>query len=454
MTVSDVVITALGEAGSAFVGGTRFDLAAVGYEAAEYRVAGNAGAYDRRAGGVEVVERADFATRILVHRPREAGAFNGTVWVEWLNVSGGLDAAPDWIFAHTEWMRQGAAWVGVSAQKGGVDGEGGILGLPSMALVKVQPERYGSLHHPGDRFSYDIYSQVSAAMRRRSGTILDELTVERVMAIGESQSAFRLTTYANEIDPVTAVHDGFLVHARGRAAAPLDDVQEAIAALRGDPVGFRDDLRVPVLCVESETDLISLDYLAARQEDGDRLAVWEIAGSSHGDQYTFVVGPGDTGRLTIEELAKSWVPVSVVYGMAVDKLVNAGPQHYVMNAAVAQLERWVRDGSRPAVSARLEVRDGRFVTDEVGNVKGGIRTPPVEVPTAVLSGLGNSGHAIAYLCGSTVPFETELLAKLYRSRQDYVERYRAATDAAVTAGFVLAEDADEMVGIADLNAPL
>ena len=43
--------------------------------------------------------------------------FNGTVVVEWLNVSGGVDAAPDWTFAHTELIREGYAWVGVSAQK-------------------------------------------------------------------------------------------------------------------------------------------------------------------------------------------------------------------------------------------------------------------------------------------------------------------------------------------------
>jgi hypothetical protein len=451
--MTDAVITPLPDVKSPFVGGTRFHLSASGYSAAEYAFSGRAGAYQATPEGVRVVEHADYRTRILVHRPTDAGAFNGTVWVEWLNVSGGLDAAPDWLFAHTEWMRRGAAWVGVSAQKTGVDGDGGILGMPGLALVTVNPGRYGTLHHPGDRFSYDIFTQVSAAARTGAGTILDELAVEKVIAIGESQSAFRLTTYVNEIDPVTAVHDGFLVHARGRAAAPLEDGHDVAAALRGPPVAFRPDLRVPVLCVESETDLVQLDYLAARQDDADSLAVWEMAGTAHGDQYTFVVGPIDTGRLPAEELARAWVPVSVVYGMALDKLVNAGPQHYVMNAAVSQLERWVRHGSRPAASPRLEVREGTFVTDAWGNARGGIRTPHVDVPTAVLSGLGNGGHAIAFLCGRTEPFGPETLAALYRSDHDYVERYTAATEAAVTAGFVLADDAAEMVAVATLNAP-
>ncbi len=444
----------LPDAGSPFVGGTRFDISSAGYAAAEYAFAGDAGAYRSGGDGVAVVEHAAFTTRVLVYRPADAAAFNGTVWVEWLNVSGGLDAAPDWIFTHTELMRRGAAWVGVSAQKSGVEGGAGVLGMPSLSLVETNPARYGGLHHPGDRFSYDIYTQVAATVRTGSGTILDGLAVERVLAVGQSQSAFRLTTYVNEIDPVAAVHDGFLIHARGRATAPLDDDGDPAAALRGGPVAFRRDLRVPVLCVESETDLINLDYLAVRQDDFDRFVLWEIAGASHGDVYTFVAGPIDSGRLPLEELAAAWLPVSEVYGMALDRAVNAGPQHYVMNAAVSHLDRWTRDGTPPATSPRLEVRDGALVTDEHGNARGGIRTPHTDVPTAVLSGLGNSGHAVAFLCGNTTAFDAATLRTLYPSRESYLARFTDATAVAVANGFVLADDAAEMVAIAALNSPL
>jgi hypothetical protein len=66
---------------------------------------------------------------------------------------------------------------------------------------------------------------------------------------------------------------------------------------------------VPVLCVESETDLMNLGYLEARQDDGDGFVLWEIAGASHGDMYTFVAGAVDDGRLPVDELARLWVPV-------------------------------------------------------------------------------------------------------------------------------------------------
>ncbi len=226
------------------------------------------------------------------------------------------------------------------------------------------------------------------------------------------------------------------------------------AAVRGDPVFFGADLRVPVLCVESETDLMNLGYLEARQDDAGSFVLWEIAGAAHADVYTFVAGPIDTGRLPIDELARAWVPASTVYGMELDLPVNAGPQHYVMNAAVAHLDRWVSDGWRPPESPRLEVRNGIFVTDTHGNVKGGIRTPQVDVPTAVLSGLGNSGHQIAFLCGSTTPFDGEKVGSLYASKDDYLERFAAATETAVATGFVLSDDASEMAAIAGINSPV
>jgi hypothetical protein len=436
-----------------FVAGTAFPLSDVGYTQAEYSLSGRARAFERTSGGVAPIEEADYTTRILVIRPAHESSFNGTVWIEWLNVSGGLDAAPGWIFTHTDLVRRGAAWVGVSAQQIGVVGGDGLLGMSSPGLVGTDPARYGLLRHPGDRFSYDIFSQASAAARRAEETILEGLTVERVLAIGDSQSAFRLTTYVNDIDPVVQVHDGFMLHARGAAGAPLDDEGDPRAVLQGDPTLFRDDLRVPVMCVEAETDLINLGYLRARQNDAEMLTTWEIAGASHADVYTFIAGPIDTGRLAIEELATAWLPVTDIFGMKVDKPVNTGAQHYVRTSAVSQLDRWVRDGSRPSISPRLETRDGVFVTDGVGNVRGGIRTPHVDVPVSVLSGLGNSGHPISFLCGSTTPFTPGQLRVLYPSPDDYLDRFRAATQSAVDAGFVLVEDAQEIVGIAELNSP-
>ena len=54
--------------------------------------------------------------------PIDVTKFNGTVLVEWLNVSGGIDTPAVWMMAHREIARAGYAYVAVSAQKVGVDG--------------------------------------------------------------------------------------------------------------------------------------------------------------------------------------------------------------------------------------------------------------------------------------------------------------------------------------------
>ena len=108
---------------------------------------------------------------MLVRQPADPSKFSGNVLVEWLNVSGGVDADPEWVSLQDEIVRAGDAWVGVSAQRIGVEG-GPVLvsvkGVPGAdpagkGLKKIDPARYGTLEHPGDAFSFDIFTQVARA---------------------------------------------------------------------------------------------------------------------------------------------------------------------------------------------------------------------------------------------------------------------------------------------------
>jgi hypothetical protein len=92
----------------------------------------------------------DYTTRIVVLKPTDVAKFNGTVVVEWLNVSGGIDAPAIWFIARRELVGQGCAYIVVLAQL--VDVEGGAsLGM-DMSLKKQDPERYWRLSHPKDAF--------------------------------------------------------------------------------------------------------------------------------------------------------------------------------------------------------------------------------------------------------------------------------------------------------------
>jgi len=209
-----------------------FDLEPLGYSTEEFFVSGTAQSYALPGGQTPdghwqatAAQTAPYVTRIVVVRPSDAHKFNGTVVVEWLNVSAGTDATPDWNTAHREIMREGYAYVAVSAQKVGVDGGPSMGGMSSMAvpLKKANPERYGALSHPGDAYSYDMYSQAGRLLREpKASGVLGPLVPKRVIAMGESQSAVFLTTYVNAVDPLAKVYDGYLIHSRFGAPSRLD----------------------------------------------------------------------------------------------------------------------------------------------------------------------------------------------------------------------------------------
>src|SRR5205085_5210103 len=178
-----------------------------GWVQSEYSASGTATSYTS-AGALPTDGRyrltagptAPYRTRIVVRRPRRPAAFNGTVVVEWLNVSGGLDAAPEYTYMRSEIVRQGYAWVGVSAQVIGIEGGPVAVSVPQAEAAgagkgtkHLDPARYGDLVHPGDAFSYDIYTQVARPLRAPQGIDpLGPLTPQRVLPVGDPQSAFAL----------------------------------------------------------------------------------------------------------------------------------------------------------------------------------------------------------------------------------------------------------------------
>jgi hypothetical protein len=437
-----------------------YDLAALGYTNDEFFLEGTARSY----AGPE--KEAFFRTRAVVRRPVDAARWNGSVVVEWFNVSGGLDAAPDWSFLHRHILRAGFAYVGVSVQRVGV--EGGGFATIQIPLKTVNPARYGSLAHPGDAFAYDIYTQVGRAIR--DGHLLGGLAPRRVLAVGESQSAMFLVTYVNAVDQDARAFDGFLIHGRGGMGAPLDgssiirqplsERAAAVSSGRGASLmagtdRIRDDVRVPVITVQSETDVLGLGSAGARQDDAPRFRLWEVAGAAHADVYLLVASGSDDGQRTPAELAKLLTPTDSAFGMKMNSPMNAGPQqHYVLQAALDHLDRWAAGGPPPPSAPRLELAsaaDGAssFVLDAQGNVKGGVRTPWVDAPSAVLSGLGQGGAEFAFLFGTTRPLAPDARARLYPGgRADYLARFAKATDDAVGAGFLLDADREEILGLA------
>jgi hypothetical protein len=418
-----------------------------GYTEEEYFVSGTATAFTSSVpltpdGAWELTpgSTADYTTRILVRQPADPADFNGIVIVEWNNVTAGRDSDPGFGMLYPEILGSGYGYMGVSAQEVSIEGGGGILevpGVPPEALLPLKqwdPERYAPLDHPGDDYSYDLFTQMGALAQGRAATSpFDGLDVDTVIAIGESQSAMRLVSYVDGVHPLAATYDGFLIQNRGSSGTPFGEGPNDTPP---DPTLLRTDLQAPTLVFVTETDLTLLNFLAARQPDTDHIAAWEVAGTAHADQSTLDYGVASGSRWS-----DSTVDFSELCGLA-----NSGPQAEVARASLARLRAWVQDGTAPPPSPRIETDDsGELVRDADGIVVGGIRTPDVDAPVSTLTGDGNDASIFCMLFGQEIPFSADRLAALYPSHDVYIEQVTASADDAVEAGFLLGYDRDAIV---------
>jgi hypothetical protein len=441
-----------------------FDIASVGYVAEEFFISGSASSYTPAAElgpdgrwSVSPGVAADYTTRIVALTPADLARFNGTVLVEWLNVSGGIDAPAVWMMAHREMLRAGYAYIAVSVQRVGVEGGENLMGI-DMSLKSQNSQRYSSLHHPGDAYAYDIFSQAGQLARKTE--ILRGLRAGHVIALGESQSALFLTTYINAVDPLARVYDGFLVHSRFGSTAPLDggSIFEVLESDSSQAVAFRPDLRVPLVTIITETDLFGghrQGYHSARQPDNQRLRVWEIAGAAHADNYTILVAPIDSGDAALADIVAGYAPTNMLMGQELDHDINFAPQHhYVLQAALSQLCTWVGTGRPAAGGEPIEMRGEQPVLDEHGLARGGVRTPWVDVPVARTSGSGGAENIMSSIFGSGELFDAATVQRLYPGGvTDYLERFTRSLDSVIQSGFLLAADRDEILELATAMYP-
>jgi Alpha/beta hydrolase domain len=411
------------------------DLGEYGYVQQEFFLIGTANSYTTTTeppGQTGTVSSTGhpYKTRIVVRRPASPRDFNGTVLLEWQNVSAGYDIDAHWGVGWKHFVKHGYAWVGVSAQRVGVHG---ATASPNAApdapppanngLVAWSPIRYGTLDvtHGGtvtdDSLCYDIFSQAARAIRSPTGVKpLGRLRAQRIIAMGASQSAGRLSIYHNAIHPLHNAVDAFYLLVGGS--------------------GLRTDLTVKVFQYLSETDVRGGP--TRRMPDSDHFRSWEVAGSAHSSYYSDVY----RSPLVLRDFALDpWPaecdlpPYSRVRG------------YHVINAQYDLLVRWLTTGEAPPIAPKIEFTADVMpviARDAYGNALGGIRLPEIEVPTALQSGV-NSGATFCNLYGTYQPFDATTLNELYPSHRSYVRAVRESAQRNVRAGYLQRDAAWEMI---------
>lgn len=405
---------------------TALDLSSYNYVEEEFFFEGTAQRYTlpELATGSVIDGGHPYRTRMIVRRPASAAGFNGTVLMEWQNVTVGHDFDGLWLASAGHIMRRGYAWVGVSAQWWGVQ-------LPGLGLRAWNAGRYGTLDVTeagtilNDALSYDIFSQAAQAVRSPHGIDpMGGLAVKRVFAAGISQGAGRLGMYHNSLHPLAGVFDAFLLIGGGGL--------------------LRTDLSVPVVKLLSETDVVStmMPQAPLRQPDSDHFRRWEVAGASHLPyhvmQQFIPLRTRDLGPLvlpTCDQPAQSRIPA-----------------HYVINAFLDHLVAWVTRGIQPPSAPDIEVAPGAalsVVRDADGNALGGIQLSQHAVPIATNTGInGPFNDGWCRTLGVHLPLTEDRLNALYPTHQTYVSQVIERTSATQRAGYIVGHDAAETIAAA------
>ncbi len=404
---------------------TPIDLAARGYVEEEFFVSGSACRYTGvGAGNATQGACAPYTTRIIVRRPSSPEAFNGTVLAEWQNVTAQYEVDHYWHESSEHLLRAGYAWVGISAQRAGIQPLPSIPAAGANTLKAWNPTRYAALDVTNgglildDALRFDIYSQAVQALREPAGIDpLGPLDPEVVIAIGTSQSGSNLAAYHNSIYPLTEpVVDGFF-----------------IGESRG---AIRTDQSVPVFRFLSEVDVRS-NFSPA---DAANYRHWEVAGASH-------AGAGFLDNI-VPLLERDQVVTATT--VCLRPAPSRVPKKYAYDAAFDHFDAWIRNGVLPPVSPRIAFTGAVVARDEYGNALGGIQLSEHDIATAENSAVNaldptvpnNTGGLFCGLFGAHIPFADTQLARLYPNHGRYVSRVVKVNEANVAAGYVLPVDAE------------
>jgi hypothetical protein len=439
------------------------DLPKAGYVEEEFFVSGRANVYDWAAeGGLAVkTPNAPYVTRIMLRRPADPRRFSGNVIVEIGNVGRGYDFSFSWGVSHDYFMENGDAWVAITYAPENLE-----------ALKKFDPARYASLSmaNPNanerctagpnaaatpapleEGLRWDMISQVGALLKAaRPGGPLAGFTVQRVY--GTSHGG-ELTTYIAIFHPHAKlasgkpVYDGYVQHRH----PGLTRLRRCGAAPAGnDPRQILRNVDVPVIRVVSQTDV--LGTYARRREDsdapGDRYRLYEIAGAPHADAsfYPYMPTVADQKKTGFDAFLASWpFPDQCEQETS---LLRVPIMTYALDAAFANLTRWVRDGVPPPRAERVAVQNGgtpqaRVVLDQVGNAVGGVRTPYLDVPVATYY-TSTKGPG---LCGNLAhmeAFDWTRLNAMYGSPGTYAAKVSESVDRLVRERWLTESDGRRM----------
>jgi hypothetical protein len=207
---------------------------------------------------------------------------------------------------------------------------------------------------------------------------------------------------------------------------------------------------VPVIRIVAQTDVLGT-YQRRRpdsDERGDAYRLYEVAGAPHADAafYRHIPSIKEQTALGTQPFLAYW-PFAEQCTPEIP-LMEFPVMRYVVNAAFANLDRWVKDGTPAPKAERITVQTGgtakpTLALDEFGNAIGGVRSPYLDVPAATYyastQGPGTCGNL-----GHRDEFSWSRLETLYGSSSKYEAKFSEAVDRLIRERWLTEADAKKM----------
>lgn len=380
------------------------DLERLGYVQEEFIISG-------------MVDGKPYRTSLLVRRPKDLKRFSGLVGVETIHAGG---AIPFWGTGREVWAPGGHGWVAVASQRAALENRVKVFNPTRYAALFI-PEApagaNGMAASPQDAISQAIMTQVGLLLKksRKTGPLAGT-KVRYLLMGGSSQTGGTTLRYiqqshaASRLPSGKPIYDGYMpMEAFSATRIEGGDAAVIHAVGEGDFGLFRVNNPQAVFSTREDADAPK-----------DRFREYQFAAASH------VPTRGRTASDRPGEYPSQF-PTQPFYKMALLHLID-----------------WVTKGMAPPRGARLEqTAEGVMQRDEHGNVKGGIRSPWVDVPSAriiaaasVEPGQPNTRAQQ----GLQENFSPAKLAELYGTRDNYLKRFNAGLDAAVAGRWITAAD--------------
>ncbi len=455
------------------------------YVEEEFFVSGQANLYSYTSdpplrGEITVIDpNLPYTTRMLVRRPADPNAFNGTVVIEWLNSTAGFDTAPVWHASAEYFARKGIVYVGVTNSTTTIK----FLADGCLLLGLIPPPlcgtRYASLSLSENGVAFEMVSQIAHLLKSGppESPLAPDYPVQRLFHAGQSQQGGSMVTYASAFH--FSSNDGYFVQAASSARAinfgtPCGDpntpafdpngppLDQCTPTLQGEARRVDPNLPVPVYRVHAETDLSN--GVTTRQTESATFRYYETAGTGH---ITVHKGPPsvEAGVLGLEDP----IFLEELCEFPINTLAD-GPifGSYLYNAMWDNMEQQVVSGTPPPSGVpylfALDPND-QILRDSFGNAVGGLRVPQLDFPIAtygprnaldpnapdtglvgaIFQGLGN---LFCVLAATAIPFDQATLDSLYPDWTLFVDGFNARIDdpntGLIAARFLLEEDAAKL----------